>query len=160
MTPIVKGFSISAQRAASYQEAFSYLCRQLQQHGFEILNELEVGPALEHKLGLSWAHLGLRWQNCTVLVVWSPEDLCEAVLSDRDGGLLTPFNICVAGDGLSTVAAVINHYGPLIPRDGSIGIRLVIRNMTRRIYEVLQAFGTEEEVSLRHEPEVIETHVH
>ena len=154
MTPIVNGFSISAQRAVSYQEAFPYLCDELRRHGLEVLSELRVGQALEHKLGLSWAHLGAQWQNYTVLVVWSPPDTCQAVLRDRDGGLLAPFNICVAGNSRCTVAAVINYYSGLIPRDGSIGIRIAIRNLTRRIYEVLQEFASEEEPSVRNEVEV------
>ncbi|SRR5579885_153663 len=158
MTPMVKGFSISAQRAASYQEAFPYLCSGLKRRGFEILSELRVGPALEHELGLSWTHLGLPWRSYTVLVVWSPPDVCQAVLSDRDGGLLAPFNICVAGDGSSTVASVINYYGALIPRDGPVGIRLVIRNLTRKIYEVLEEFANQEEPVVRSDVEVAEVH--
>ncbi|HEX2917069.1 MAG TPA: hypothetical protein VHN81_01025 [Edaphobacter sp.] len=159
MTPIVNGFSISAQRAVGYQEAFPYLCDELRRHGFEILSELRVGPALEHELGLSWAHLGLPWQNYTVLVVWSPPDACQAVLSDRDGGLLAPFNICVVGNSQCTVAAVINYYSALISRDGPIGIRLVIRNLTRRIYEVLQEFANEDRAFIRNEVEVDEVHM-
>lgn len=159
MTPIVKGFSISAQRAVSYQEAFPYLCDVLRRRGFEILSELQVGPALEHELGISWAHLGVPWRNYTVLVVWSPPEICEAVLSDRDGGLLVPFNICIAGNSASTVAAVINYYGALISRDGPIGIRLVIRSLTRRIYEVLQEFANHKESAVRNEMEVAEVHM-
>lgn len=159
MTPIVNGFSISAQRTVSYQEAFPFLCDELRRHGFEVLSELPVGPALEHKRGLSWAHLGLPWQNYTVLVVWSPPDACQAVLSDRDGGLLAPFNICVAGNSQCTVAAVINYYSAVIPRDGSIGIRLVIRNLTRRIYEVLREFADEDQPSIENEVKGAEVHM-
>ncbi len=156
MTPIVKGFSISAQRETGYQEAIPHLCDELKRHGFEILSELRLGPALEDRLGLSWVHLGLPWQSYTVLVVWSPLDACQAVVSDRDGGLLAPFNICVAGNSTCTVAAVINYYSALIPRDGPIGIRLVIRNLTRRIYEVLQEFANYEESAVRNDVEVAE----
>lgn len=158
MTPMVRGFSISAQRAASYQEAFPILCSVLKRRGFKILSELQVGPALGHELGLSWTHLGLPCRSYTVLVVWSPTDVCHAVLTDRDGGLLAPVNICVAGDGSSTVAAVINYYGALIPRDGPIGIRLVIRNLTRKIYEVLEEFANQEAPTFCGEVDVAEVH--
>jgi len=98
-----------------------------------------VDSVVEHKLGLAWEHFGLPCQNYTVLVVWSPSEVGPAVLSDRDGGLIVPFNICVAGDDERTVAAVINHYGALMPREGPIGIRLVIRDLTRKIYRVWRA---------------------
>lgn len=159
MTPTVSGFSISVQKAAGYKPALSSLREQLKRHGFEILCEFGVNSALEREMGLSWEHLGVPWQNYTVLVVWNPREACHAVASDRDGGLLVPFNVCVAGNGRSTVAAVINHYGALMPRDGPIGIRLVIRNLTREIYEVLQAFGNDEETPLRCETERVEAHM-
>ena len=159
MTPVVSGFSISAQRSASYRQALPYLREELKRHGFEILCEFRVDSALERETGLNRAHLGVPWQDYTVLVVWIPAEICHALVSDRDGGLLVPLNVCVAGDNASTVAAVINHYGPLIPRDGPIGIRLVIRDLTRRIYEVLQAFGNKEETSVHREVEMLEAQV-
>jgi uncharacterized protein (DUF302 family) len=158
MTPVVNGFSISARRAAGYDRAFPYLCEELKREGFEILCEFRVDPALERRTGLSWAHLGLPWQDYTVVVVWSPLDAGPALLSDRDGGLLLPLNICVASDGASTAAAVINPFGALMPRDGPVGIRLVIRNLARRIYEVLLRFANEEEPSILHELEVSNAH--
>lgn len=159
MTPVVNGFSISAQRAGSYRQALAYLREELKRHGFEILSEFHVDSALERKVGLNSLHLGVPWKKCTVLVVWSPAEMCQALLSDHDGALLVPFNLCVAGDGNSTVAAVINPYGALIPRDGPIGIRLVIRNLTRRIYEVLETFGSLAASSQPGEVEVTEAAV-
>ncbi len=160
MTPIVKDFSISAARETGYQEAFSYLADALKRQGFETLYQFRLNPAVERKVGLSWKHLGLPWSNYTVLVVWSPPDACQALLSDRDGGLLVPFNVCVAGNDRITVAAVINHYGALIPRDGPVGTRLVIRNLTRKFYQVLQEFSSQvEEASGPYEAAVAEAHL-
>jgi len=159
MTPIVKDFSISAARETGYHEALPYLSDALKRQGFETLCQFRLNPALEHKVGLSWRHLGLPWSNYTVLVVWSPADVCQALLSDRDGGLLVPFNVCVAGNDRTTVAAVINHYGALIPRDGPVGTRLVIRNLTRKFYQVLQEFADQEgEHSALNEAERAEAH--
>lgn len=158
MAPTVQGFSLSAQSAANYQRAFPYLRQLLNSHGFEILCEFRVDSDLDRKAGLSWEHLGLPWRHYTVLVVWCPPDVCQALLSDRDGGLLIPFNICVADDGNSTFAAVLNQYGALSPRDGAIGIRLVIRNLTRRIYQVLEEFAKQEETAEHREEEVNETY--
>ena len=160
MTPIVKDFSISAARETGYHEALPYLSDALKRQGFETLCQFRVNPALEHKVGLSWKHLGLPWSNYTVLVVWSPSDACQALLSDRDGGLLVPFNVCVAGNDRTTVAAVINHYGALIPRDGPVGTRLVIRNLTRKFYQVLLEFASSgEESSVPREAAVTEAHI-
>jgi len=160
MTPIVKDFSISAVRANGYQVALPYLADALKRQGFETLYQFRLNPAVERKVGLSWRHLGLPWRDYTVLVVWSPPDACQAILSDRDGGLLVPFNVCVAGNDRITVAAVINHYGALIPRDGPVGARLVIRNLTRKFYQVLEEFSSREgEASGPFEAAVAEAHM-
>ncbi len=160
MTPIVKDFSISAARQMGYHEALPYLSDALKRQGFETLCQFRLNPAVERKVGLSWRHLGLPWSNYTVLVVWSPPDVCQALLSDRDGGLLVPFNVCVAGNDRTTVAAVINHYGALIPRDGPVGTHLVIRNLTRKFNQVLQEFaGQAADSPAPLEEAVTETHV-
>jgi uncharacterized protein (DUF302 family) len=137
MTTTVRDFSISARTTTSYQRALANLREALKRHGFEILFELMLDRELDRKVGL-------RWQHYTVFVVWSPFDAYQAVLSDRDGGLLVPFNLCVAEDGNSTFVAVSNHTS-LSRSAGPIGIQVLVRDLARKIRQVLVEVAMQEE---------------
>ena len=129
MTNTVRDFSISVRATVSYQRALAKLREALKRHGFETLCELPLDRELERKVGL-------HPQQCTVFVVWSPFHAYAAVLSDRDGGLLVPFNLCVARDGSSTFIAVMNH-GALSPNGAPLGLQMLVRLLTDKIHEVL-----------------------
>lgn len=79
-----------------YQQVLSLLRNALKRNGLEVLCELPLERELERKVGL-------KCQPCTVLVVWSPFEAYQAVLSDRDAGLLVAFNIAVTDRGKWTV---------------------------------------------------------
>lgn len=137
MTTTVRDFSISARTATSYQRVLTILREALKRHGFEILCELPLDRELERKVGL-------RWQHYTVFVVWSPFDAYQAVLSDRDGGLLVPFNLCVAEEGNSTFVAITNH-ASLNRSAGPLGIQVLVRDLARKIRQVLVEVAMHEE---------------
>jgi uncharacterized protein (DUF302 family) len=145
MSAIVRDFSISVRTAAGYPETVSVLREALKRHGFEMLCELSMDRELQRKAGLPWDRMGLRWQHYAMFVVWSPSDAYQALLSDRDGGLLVSFNLCVAGDGTSTFVAATNHYGAGNAKVGTIGVQILIRELARKIRELLMEIGTPEQ---------------
>jgi uncharacterized protein (DUF302 family) len=151
ITTTVRDLSISVRSKDSYEVALLTLREALKRGGFEILCEFPVAREVERKVGLRWRQLGLHWQQrYTVFVVWSPSDAYQALLSDRDGGLLIPFNISVAEDGDTTVVAVTNHYGPLAAKSSSIGVQVLIRDLTRKLRQVLVEVLTEGEPGEEH----------
>jgi uncharacterized protein (DUF302 family) len=137
MTTTMRDFSISVSTPISYQRAVTRLREALKRHGFETLCELPLDRELKRKVGL-------HWQHCTVVVVWSPFEAYQAVLNDRDGGLLVPINLCVAEDGNSTFFAVMNHRA-LSPNGGSLGLQVMVRDLADKIREVLAEAATQEE---------------
>ena len=139
------GFSISVKTKINYQETIEYLREALTRFGFEGLHELPLDRELERKAGLRWPQLGLSWRHYTVLLVWSPLDACPALLSDRDGGLLVPFNLCVAeGDNVTFIAAA-NHFNLLRPGNASIGTQTLLRDLSHRIRGVLSELETQQD---------------
>jgi uncharacterized protein (DUF302 family) len=132
--------SISVRTAGSYRQALSDLRMALKRNGFEVLRELTLDRELERKAGLPCEH-------CTVFVVWSPSDAYKALLSDRDGALLVPFNLCVTEDGSSAFVAVANHYGTLSARRAPIGLQSLLHDLALRIRHVLAELATPDEVS-------------
>ncbi len=144
MTAIVRDFSISVRTASGYQETVAVLREGLKRHGFEILCELPMDRELARKAGLPWERMGLRWRHYAMFVVWSPSDAYQALLSDRDGGLLVSFNLCVVGDGSWTFVAATNHYGAGSAKGGTIGVQVLIRELARKIRELLTEIGTPE----------------
>jgi uncharacterized protein (DUF302 family) len=143
MPATLRNLSISVRTAASYQRTLPALREALKRHGFEILCECPVDQELVRKVGLSWEHLRLPWQHYTVFVVWSPFDAWPALLSDRDGGLLIPFNLCAVDDGRSTFVAMINHCGVMGSNGQSIGVQVLVRDLTRRAHEVLMEIAVQ-----------------
>lgn len=141
------GFSISVRTAINYQEVIQRLREALAHHGFEILLEFPLDRELERKAGLIWTRLGLNWRRYTVLLVWSPADACPALLSDRDGGLLVPFNLCVAEADGETSIAVTNHYAVLKPGNASIGIQTLVRGQAQRIRNILSELAVQKSVA-------------
>ena len=140
MTTTTREFSISVRTASSYRKALSGLRKALKRNSFEILGEFTLDRELERKLGMPC-------EQCTVFVVWSPSDAYKALLSDRDGALLVPFNLCVSEDGDSAVVAATNHYATLNATHAPIGMQVLLRDLARRIRQVLAELATQEEVS-------------
>lgn len=136
MNATSSGFSISMRTTISYREAVESLREALAHHGFEILFEFPLDRELENKAGLTWKQLGLPWKHYTVLLVWSPLDACPALLTDRDGGLLVPFNLCVAERDGTTFISAINHNGALKAGNVSLGAQALARDQSQKIRNV------------------------
>ena len=138
MTTAVRDFSFSATTTMPYQRALSILREALKRHGFEILSELPLDRELERKVGL-------QCQHCTVFVIWSPFDAYQAVISDRDGGVLVPFNLTVAEYGSSTVYAATNH-AALSRNGGSIGVQVLVQTLTKKVRRLFLELAIHETV--------------
>lgn len=138
MTTAVRDFSFSARTVASYERALSLLRGALKRNGFEVLCELPLDRELERKVGL-------ECQRCTVLVVWSPFDAYQAVISDRDGGVLVAFNITVAEQENSSVIAATNH-AALSRNGGSIGVQVLVQTLTKKVRHLFLELAIHENV--------------
>jgi uncharacterized protein (DUF302 family) len=138
MTTTVRDFSFSARTGMPYRRVLSILREALKRHGFEVLCELPLDRELERKVGL-------QCQHCTVFVIWSPFDAYQAVISDRDGGLLVPFNITVAEHESSTVIAATNH-AALSRNGGSIGVQVLVQTLAKKVRRIFLELATQENV--------------
>lgn len=138
MTTAVRAFSFSARTPMPYQRALSVLREAIRRNGFEVLCELPLDRELERRVGL-------RCQHCTVLVLWSPFDAYQAVLSDRDGGLLVPFNVTVAEHGDSTVVAATNH-AALSLNEAPIGVQVLAQTLARKVRRIFLELAMQENV--------------
>lgn len=138
MTTAVRDFSFSGRTELTYELALSALREVIKLHGFELLYELPLDQELERKVGL-------RSRRCTVLVVWSPFDAYQAVLSDHDGGLLVPFNITVVEHGRSTVIAATNH-AALARNSGSVGVQILAQTLAKKVRRIFLEVALRERV--------------
>ena len=136
MTTAVRDFSFSARTGMPYERVLSFLREAVKHDGFEVLFELPLDRALERKVGV-------RCQPCTVLVIWSPFDAYQAVLSDRDGGLLVPFNVTVTEQGDSTVVAATNH-AALSLNGAPIGVQVLVQALARKVRRIFLDLATKE----------------
>ncbi len=150
MSTTLRDLSTSVRTSASYQQALTRLREALKRHGFETVCEFPVDRELERKVGLRSPHR-------TVFVVWSPFEAYQAVLSDRDGGLLVLFNLCVAQDGNSTFIAVMNHWA-LSPNGGPLGLHLLVRGLADKIHEAVVEAAMQEETGQYREARGGEAH--
>lgn len=139
MTTAMRDFSFSARTEMRYQRVLSVLRAALKRNGFEVLCELPLDQELERKVGLQCRH-------CTVLVVWSPFDAYQAVTSDRDGGLLVPFNLAVGEHEGSTVVGAIN-LAAANRHGGSLGVQVMAQSLAKKVRRVFLELATQENVS-------------
>ncbi len=130
MTTTVREFSISVQTAKGYQQVLPDLREALERNSFEILSEFTLDREFERKVGFPC-------ERCTVFVVWSPSDAYKALLSDRDGALLVPCNLCVSEVGDTAVLAASNQNLSLSAGRAPIGIQALLRDLARRTRQVL-----------------------
>lgn len=138
MTTAVRDFSFSARTPMPYQRTLSVLREAVKRNGFEVLSELPLDSELQHKVGL-------RCQQCTLLVLWSPFDAYQALLSDRDGGLLVPVNVTVAERGGATVIAATNH-AALSLNGAPIGVQVLAQTLARKVRRIFLEVATQESV--------------
>ncbi len=147
MSSTIGEFSISMRTAVGYQETIQNLREALGRHGFEILLEVPLDRELEREPGLRSEHVGPGWRHYTIRVVWCQSNKSPVQLNDREGGLFAPFNLCVGDLGSPTFAGVINRCSALSGQHRRIGIGLLVRGMTGRVYRVLVEFAKQKEPS-------------
>ncbi len=147
MSSKIREFSFSMRTNAGYQETIQDLRGALGRHGFEILLEVPLDRELEWEEGLRSEHMEPGWQHYTIRIVWCLSNKSPVQLSDHDGGLLGPSNLSVGDHGSSTFAGVINRCSALGGLHRRIGIGLLVRGRTGRVYRVLMEFATQDELS-------------
>jgi uncharacterized protein (DUF302 family) len=136
MVTMTRDFSLSIKTTLEYQRALELLRQALQREKFRILAEVPFHREFEKNMGMSRA-------NYTVLVVWSPFHAYRALLSDRDGGLLIPFNLLVAEHENSTIIAAINHL--LFGRaSGGIGVQALARDLNHQMRHIFTQIAAHE----------------
>jgi uncharacterized protein (DUF302 family) len=104
------------------------LRESLRGEGLEVISEIPFDREF------IWDH-GSPWKRYSVLVIWGPGHAYEAMLSDRDGGLLVPFNMIVAADDVHTLIAVGNY--AFIGHDSSAGLQILTRNLALKMHTIL-----------------------
>lgn len=147
MSTMTRGFSLSMRATVSHQETIQCLHDALARNGFEVLLEFPLDRELERRAGLRWMQLGMNWSHYTVLVAWSPADACPALLSDRDGGLLVPFNLCVAEREGTTFISAANHHGALKVGNASLGAQVLVRDQAHRIRNVFSELAPQNAIA-------------
>lgn len=128
MITLTRDFSLSMLTSLPFGQCLNFLRESLRQEGFRIVAEIPFHDEFER-------HMGLSWQNYTVLIVWNPFWAYQAVLSDRDAGIFMPFHFVVAENRESTLIAATNHalFGRII---GTLGVQVLARDLTRKIREI------------------------
>lgn len=103
--------------------------KSLKQENLQVLSELPFEERLEQATGL-------KWSRYTVLVVWSPVDAPNTVLSGTQAGLFLPFNIVVKEGAESTVVTALTHDIWDTPNQ-SVDFRMLLRELDAKIERVL-----------------------
>jgi uncharacterized protein (DUF302 family) len=121
--------SISVETPLPFGDCLIHLRKILSHAGFRIVAEIPFHREFEE-------HLGLKWRQYTVLVVWSPFHAYQSVLNDAEAGFLLPFHFVVADRIGSTLVAATN-LSLLGQITGRIGLRLVGNTLTQQIQQML-----------------------
>lgn len=136
MMPLRSDFSLSTRTTLTFDKSLDFLRRTLPQRGFRIITEVPFHREFEQ-------HVGLRWPNYSVLLVWSPFVAYQALIGDHDAGLYMPFHIIVADSGESTAIAATNPllFGRMV---GTLGSQVLARLLARQIREIFAGLATGE----------------
>lgn len=136
MITMTRDCSLSMQTTLTFDQCLAFLRQSLREESFRIVAEVSFHREFER-------HVGLRCQNYTVLVVWSPLLAYQALLSDRDAGIFMPFHFVVAENEKSTLIAATNHalFGRVT---GKIGVQVLARDLTRKIRQIFSKLSARE----------------
>ena len=139
MISMTRDFSLSILTSLAFGQCLNLLRESLRHNSFRILAEIPFHREFER-------HVGLRWQNYTVLVVWNPFLAYRALLSDRDAGIFMPFNFLVSENGKSTLIAATNHslFGQIT---GKIGVQVLARDLGRKIRQIFSEVSAHEKLA-------------
>lgn len=96
--------SLSCVIHRGFEEALAALRSALRREELEIVCEVPFHHTFRKSMGVSC-------RRYTVLIVWNQFETWRAVLTEKEAGLLMPFNIAVEENGDSTLIAVNNWRG-------------------------------------------------
>lgn len=128
MTVAIQPHSLSCVLQCSFSEALVKLRSALQREELEVICELPFQYAFQKSMGVTC-------RRYTVVIVWNQFDAWRAVLTEKDAGLLTPFNIAVIEEGKSTVIAVSN-WTRRRQACATVGVTLMLHAAEARIRRV------------------------
>jgi len=130
--------SLSCVIRRGFDETLAALRSALQREDIDVVCELPFDREFEKSMGVTC-------RRYSVLVVWSQFDTWRAVLTEKDAGLLMPFNIAVVEDGESTLVAVANwshrHYSR-----PTVGISLMLHDAEAKVRRALARCNREDHV--------------
>lgn len=144
MSIAIQPHSLSCVIHRGFDEALIRLRSALQREEFEIVCEVPFHHVFRKSMGVTC-------RNYTVLIVWSQFDAWKAVLTEKDAGLLMPFNVAVMEDGESTLIAVNNCGGRRFVQ-ATVGVSLMLRDIGARMRRVFAKCDPESRIK------VMETH--
>lgn len=129
-------YSLSTTVPLEYTRAVERTKEALAREGFGVLSEIDVAATLKKKLDVDF-------RPYVILGACNPPLAHQALLAERDIGLLLPCNVIVyAADepGQSVVAAL----DPVeaLELSGNEGIRPIAEDVKRRLTRVLEAIGS------------------
>jgi uncharacterized protein (DUF302 family) len=136
MITTTRGFSLSIRTTLPFAQCLDLLRRSLREAGLHIVTEIPFHDEFKR-------HVGMPWQNYTVLVVWSPFVAYQALRSDSHAGVFMPFNFVVAEDEEFTLIATTDHFVSSRAM-GTLGMLGLSRGLTRKISEIFSKFSAEE----------------
>ncbi|HEY4682012.1 MAG TPA: DUF302 domain-containing protein [Candidatus Acidoferrales bacterium] len=126
-----RGFSMSTAVPLNFNDVLRHLWEALRREGLDIVAELDLGHFIEHRTGL-------RRSRYVILAVCNPVLAFQSLLSDRDIGVLLPFHVVVAEDGLQTLIAALNP-GLIGDLRGKIGFQLLARDAVEKFRRAMAA---------------------
>lgn len=139
-----RSLGVSATAPLPFAQCLGSLRQLLPRRGFRVLAEIAFDREFENNLGVGW-------KRYTVLLIWSPFDAYQAVLSEQEAGLLIPFHLVVVegaqGTHLSTTDVAM--LGRL---SGQIGLELLGGTIGRRMQNVYSDLCSRGNVSAESSP--------
>ena len=131
--------SLSCFIHRGFDETLIRLRSALRGEELEIVCELPLHREFQKKIGVTC-------RRYTVLIVWSSFDMWRAVLTEKDAGLLMPFNIAVVEDGESTLIAVANWNHRRHSRP-TVGVSLMLHDAELKLRRVFIRCDREDHTS-------------
>lgn len=123
-----RSLGVSTTTPLPFAQCLASLRQLLSRSGFSVLSEIPFDREFEH-------HLGLGWKRYTVLLIWSPFDAYQAVLSEQEAGILIPFHLVVA-EGPEGTRLCTTDVAMLGRLSGQIGLELLGGDIGRRMKDV------------------------
>lgn len=123
-----RSLALSTTTRLPFTKCLALLRHSLSRAGFRVLAEIPFDREFEQ-------HVGLGWKRYTVLLVWSPFQAYQAILTDEEAGILLPFHLIVAEtpDGTHLASTDIEMLGHL---SGQIALELLGGNISRRLQDI------------------------